>query len=150
MERMDIASLADARPSLHTELDWRNVTELWRLNDVPVGPDAKDVGEETWILLAKSAIYDYIILSTAGTENTPDKYSVWVHNRAALDAGRQEQELPKGYVLIDKRRLGRKRRELTTEEVEQIRARHEAGDGINKIAKALHMGTRTIMEALRE
>ena len=51
---------------------------------------------------------------------------------------------------IDKSKVGRPRRELTGEEVEQIRARHEAGDGINKIAKALHMGTRKIMEALRE
>ena len=139
MERMDIASLADARPSLHTELDWRNVTELWRLNDVPVGPDAKDVGEETWILLAKSAIHDYIILSTG------NNYTTWIHYGAP-----DQQEPGEDYIVIDKRKLGRKRRELTPEEVEQIRARHEAGDGINKIAKALHMGTRRVMEALRE
>lgn len=151
MEKMDIVSLADARPRLHRELEWLRVTELWKLNDIPTGPDAMETGEKTWVLLARGAAHDYIILSMAGAENTPDEYSVWIHNTGALDAGRQqEQELPKGYVCIDKRKLGRKRRELTDEERQQIHARHEAGEGIGRIAKALHLGTRRIMEALKD
>ena len=151
MERLNIASLADARPRLHRELEWLRVTELWKLNDIPTGPDAMETGEKTWILLAKGATHDYIIPSMAGAENTPDKYTVWIHNTGALDADRQqEQELPKGYVCIDKRKLGRKRRELTDEERQQIHARHEAGEGICRIAKALHLGTRRVMDALKD
>ena len=153
MERLNIADIGGERPNLAKELEWRHVEELWKLNDVPTGPDAERTGRRVWILLARGANNNYIIQSTAGTKSSPDKFITWVHYGGGLDAGgQQEQEPPKGagYVVIDKSKLGRPRRELTGEEVEQIRARHEAGDGINKIAKALHMGTRKIMEALRE
>ena len=143
MERMDIASLADARPGLHKELEWLRIAELWKLNDTPMGPDAAKAAEETWILLAKSAIYNYIILSTG------DDYKTWIHYDTP-DAGRQQKPALDGYLLIDKSKLGRPRRELTDDERREIRARHEAGEGIGRIAAALHLGTKRVSEALKE
>lgn len=153
MEPIDIIpTIEEERPNLFKELEWRKVHEVYKLNDVPTGPDAERAGKRTWILLAKGENNNYIIQSQAGTKSSPDKFITWVHYGGGLDERPQEaQEPPRaGYILIDKSKVGRPRRELTGEEVEQIRARHKAGDNINKIAKALHMGTRRVMEALRE
>lgn len=152
MEPIDIIpTIADERPQLYKELEWRKVHEVWKLNNVPTGPDSERAGRRVWILLAKGENNDYIIQSTAGTKNTPDKYQVWVHY-GGLDAGAQQEQGRDldGYVLIDKRKLGRPRRELTDEERQEIRARHEAGEGVGRIAAALHMGTRRVMDALKE
>ena len=152
MEPIDIIpTIEEERPNLFKKLEWMKVHEVWKLNDTPTGPDSERAGKRTWILLAKGENNDYIILSTAGTKSTPDKYQVWVHY-GGLDAGaqkEQERDLD-GYVLIDKSKLGRPRRELTAEEVQEIRGRHEAGEGIGKIAAALHLGTRRVMEALKD
>ena len=45
---------------------------------------------------------------------------------------------------------GRPRRVLTDEERQEIQERHKAGETIGTIAKALHMGTRTVSRALNE
>lgn len=152
MEPIDIIpTIEEERPNLFKKLERMKVHEVWKLNDTPTGPDSERAGKRMWILLAKGENNDYIILSTAGTKSTPDKYQAWVHY-GGLDAGaqkEQERDLD-GYVLIDKSKLGRPRRELTADEVQEIRARHAAGDSINKIAKALHLGTRRIMGALQQ
>ena len=161
MEPMDIIpTIADERPQLYMELQWRKVTEVYKLNDTPTGPNSERAGKRTWILLAKGEKNDYIILSTAGTKSTPDKYQVWVHY-GGLDAGaqeehengkirsQQERDLA-DYVLIDKSKLGRPRRVLTEQELQEIRARHKAGEGIGRIAKTLHLGTRRVSEALKD
>ena len=164
MEPIDITpTIEEERPQLYMELQWRKVTEVWKLNDTPTGPNSDNLGKRTWILLARGENNDYIILSRAGTKSSPDKYQTWVHYGGGLDAGaQQEHENGKirsqqgqerdldGYVLIDKRKLGRPRRELTAEEVQEIRGRHEAGEGIGRIAAALHLGTRRVMEALKD
>lgn len=147
MERIDIESVADERPNLHAELEWRRVTELYKLNDAPTGPDAERAGRRTWILLAKGLNGDYIIQSTAGTRSKPDNFATWVHY-GGLDE--RPQEPGAGYIVIDKTKVGRPRRELTEEERQQVKARREAGETINQIAAALHMGTRRVSEALRE
>lgn len=147
MEPVDIELLEEERPNLLQEVRLRNITELWKLNDVPTGPPAEQAGKRTWILLGRNATkdYDYLIMSTKGK---PDKFYTWLHYRGAYD---QQQEAPgAGYIVIDKAKVGRKPRELTPGEVQEIRARHAAGDSINKIAKALHLGTRRIMGALQQ
>lgn len=154
MEPIDIIpTIEEERPNLFKELEWRKVTEVWKLNDIPTGPDAERAAKRTWILLAKGQNNNYIIQSTAGTKSSPDKFITWVHYGGGLDAGgQQEQEPPKGagYVVIDKSKLGRPRRVLTEQERQEIRARHEAGEGIGRIAAALHMGTKRVMNVLKE
>ena len=159
MEPMDIEPLEDERPQLYLELQWRKVTEVWKLNDTPTGPDAERAAKRTWILLAKGENNNYIIQSQAGTKSSPDRFITWIHYGGGLDAGAQKHENgkirsqqeppPKGYILIDKAKVGRPRRVLTDAERQEIQARHEAGESINAIARALHMGTRRIMEALK-
>ena len=146
MERIDIAELEDERPNLYMELTWRNVTEAWKLNDTPTGPDSERAGKRTWIVFARGKDFDYIIQSTAGTKSTPDNYITWIHYGSVLDERSQQEQ--DGYILIDKSKVGRPRRELTDDERQQVTARREAGETINQIAAALHMGTRKVMEVL--
>lgn len=150
MEPIDIIpTIEEERPNLFKELEWRKVHEVYKLNDVPTGPDAERAGKRTWILLAKGENNNYIIQSQAGTKSSPDKFITWVHYGGGLDE-RPQEERGAGYILIDKSKLGRPRRVLTDQERQEIRARHAAGDSINKIAKALHLGTRRIMGALQQ
>ena len=149
MEPIDIIpTIEEERPNLFKELEWRKVHEVYKLNDVPTGPDAERAGKRTWILLAKGENNNYIIQSQAGTKSSPDKFITWVHYGGGLDEPQEERGA--GYILIDKSKLGRPRRVLTEQERQEIRARHAAGDSINKIAKALHLGTRRIMGALQQ
>ena len=160
MEPIDlIPTIAEDRPQLYMELQLRKVTEVYKLNDTPTGPNSDNLGKRTWILLAKGQNNNYIILSRAGTKSTPDKYQTWIHYGGGLDAGAQKHENgkihsqqeppPKGYILIDKAKVGRPRRELTEEEQQEIRARHEAGEGICRIAAEMHLGTKRITAFLR-
>ena len=142
MKRLDIATIADERPNLHMELEWRRVIEVWLLNDTPTGPEAERAGKRTWILLAKGENNNYIIQSQAGTKSTPDKFTTWVHYG-------DEMGQPDGFIIIDKTKVGRPPRVLTEAERQEILSRHEAGEGINRIAKAMHLGTKRITEALR-
>lgn len=148
MEPIDIEPLEDERPNLYLELQWRKVTELYKLNDIPTGPDAERAAKRTWILLAKGENNNYIIQSQAGTKSCPDRFITWIHYGGGLDE-RPQEERGAGYILIDKSKLGRPRRVLTDQERQEIQARHAAGESINKIAKAMHLGTRRIMEALK-
>lgn len=144
MKQMNMEQIAEERPQLHMELEWRKVSEVWLLNNVPTGPDAERVGKKTWLLLAKGKEYDYLIQSMAGAKGKPDKFVTWIHY------GREQEQLASdGYIVIDKSKLGRKRRELSEEEVQEIRTRHEAGEGINRIAKAMHLGTKRITAVLK-
>lgn len=144
MKRLDMESIQAERPNLYLELQWRNVSDVFQMNNIPTGPDAEKAGKKTWLLLAKGKDYDYIIQSMAGANGKPDKFLTWIHY------DRQEQERPKaGYIIIDKAKVGRPRRQLSDAERQEIQARHEAGESINAIAKALHLGTRRVMEALK-
>ena len=146
MKLVNMEQIAEERPQLHMELEWRKVSEVWLLNNVPTGPDAERVGKKTWILLAKGKEYDYLIQSQAGTKNRPDSYITWIHYGRESQGGQVSSD---GYIVIDKSKLGRKRRELSEEEVQEIRTRHEAGEGINRIAKAMHLGTKRITAVLK-
>lgn len=144
MKLMNMEQIAEERPQLHMELEWRKVSDVWLLNNVPTGPDAERVGKKTWILLAKGKEYDYLIQSQAGTKSKPDSYVTWIHY------GREQEQLSSDdYIVIDKSKVGRKRRELSEEEVQEIRTRHKAGEGINRIAKAMHLGTKRITAVLK-
>ena len=144
MKLVNMEQIAEERPQLHMELEWRKVSEVWLLNNVPTGPDAERVGKKTWILLAKGENNNYIIQSQAGTKGKPDKFVTWIHY------GREQEQLSSDdYIVIDKSKVGRKRRELSEEEVQEIRTRHEAGEGINRIAKAMHLGTKRITAVLK-
>ena len=139
MERMDIADLEIERPRLYQEIQDRGITEVWRMNDTPTSPDAERAGKKTLILLGRKPGQEYILLSTK-----PDKVVTWLHDGESTepDAGR--------YVVIEKSKLGRKRRELTDDERQTIKRMRGDGMTINQIARELHLGTLRVMEYARE
>lgn len=146
MERMDIADLEIERPRLYQEIQDRGITEVWRMNDTPTSPDAERAGKRTLILLGRKPGQEYILLSTKGN---PDKVVTWLHDGGTLAAGAVAPDAGR-YVMIDKSKLGRKRRELTDEERQAIKRMRSEGQTINQIAKELHLGTLRVMEYARE
>lgn len=137
MKKLDFEQVREERPNLSMELEWRRVSEAYILNDVSTGPEADKQGKKTLIIYAKGLANDYIIQSNKGK---PDRFYTWIHYGEPLG-----QAQGAGYIVIDKAKVGRKKREITEQERAEILARHEKGEGIGKIAKALHMGTRRVM-----
>lgn len=137
MKLLDIESLRDERPNLLQELERRGAVDVYQLNERPTGPDAEKAAKKTLLLLARRPGQSYIMMSTNARGG--DKVVTWLHDEIA----------PGNYIVIDKNKVGRKPRELTEEERQHIQERHEAGESINAIAKALHLGTRRVMDALK-
>lgn len=64
--------------------------------------------------------------------------------------GFEQPAAGRAVIVIDKSKVGRPRRELTEAERQQVTARREAGQTINQIAAALHIGTKRVMEVLKK
>lgn len=79
---------------------------------------------------------------------TGDKVLTWLHDGDGLASNQQERGAE--YILIDKSKVGRPARGIWDEERQEIQQRHEAGESVNTIAKALHIGTRRVMAALKD
>ena len=145
LKEQELEDVLNARPALKQELEDRGATDVFRLNgpEADTGPESERAGKRILLLLARSASgQDYLIMSTKGK---PDKVVTWLHSgeisSSAPDEGR--------YIVIDKSKVGRPRRELTEDERQQIKARREAGESVNEIAKKMHIGTRRVMVALK-
>ena len=150
LENYELEELVAKRPRLKEKLaEMRGDGELslWHVDPV------HDGGRRPLLLLArlKYSSIDreefFLLSSQAGKDGG---LYVWPFNPAVFHRQKEPQQ-PAGaeYVVIEKAKLGRKPRELTEEERQEILARREAGENINKIAKAMHLGTRRIMEALK-
>lgn len=138
----DLSRLLDERPALKAELEGRGVVDVYRLNDMDTGPESERAGRRVALLLARRPGQDYIVMSTKGN---PDKVATWLHT------GDLSSQDPGGrYIVIDKSKVGRPRRELTEAERQQVTARRAAGETINQIAAALHIGTKRVMEVLNK
>ena len=146
LKGVELADLLQERAALKAELDSRQITEVFWLNSTPTTPEADRAGRKTLILLARRQGQSYIIMVTA--TKAGDKVLTWLHDGDSLASNQQEQRA--GFILIDKSKVGRPARKLTDTELQEIRQRHKAGESVSAIAKALHIGTRRVMAALKD
>ena len=144
LKGVELNALLQERQSLKAELESRRITEVFWLNSTPTTPEAEKVAKKTLLLLARRQGQAYIIMDTATKGG--DKVLVWLHDGSELASNQQEA----GYILIDKSKVGRPARGISDSERQEIRQRHEAGESVNAIAKALHIGTRRVMAAIKD
>ena len=148
MERLDwkrMDDITDGRPELRAELT--RTAEAWLLT--PSNGNERTL-RRTYLILARYEGERWnghkIIMSTPGSRGGADAVTTWLIEPDELagvpDAGR--------YVVIDKSKLGRKRRELTEQEKDAIQKMRGDGMTINQIARELHLGTLRVMEYARE
>lgn len=138
LQRAELELLSEDRPALCRELE--AVTEVWRL---PAGSGDRRTMEKTYLLLGRyRSGQEKIIMSTPARGKYPDKVTTWLFDSASRPPAAS-------YIVIDKSKVGRPRRELTEDERQQIISRHNAGEGINRIAKAMRLGTKRITEVLQ-
>lgn len=147
LKGVELADILQERQALKAELESRHIEAVFQLNDTPTTPEAERAGKKTLVLFAKRQGQSYIIMDTA--TKTGDKVLVWLHDGGEL-ADHQQQEHGAGVIVIDKSKVGRPARKLTDTERQEIRQRHEAGESVNTIAKALHIGTRRVMAAIKD
>ncbi|MBR0284610.1 MAG: hypothetical protein IJQ78_05300 [Selenomonadaceae bacterium] len=140
----ELADILSDRPALKAEMEKRGVEEVNRINDVATDPESERAGKRILILIARRLGQDYLMMSTKGTKGKTDKVVTWLHSGVVV----ADESTDERYIKIDKRKVGRPRRELTEEERGEIKARRKAGDTINQISRAMHLGTRRVMDAL--
>ena len=151
MDTLQKESLTWDRPTLAKELE--AVEEVWRL---PAGAGDIRTMENNLLLLARYKSGKYrIIMDVPGHgkdkegNRKPDKVTSWLFSPEWLQKD-VPAEPSEDYILIEKSRLGRKKRILTEEERAEILARHEKREPIHAIAKALHMGTARVSEVIKQ
>ena len=169
MKELDAAGVRDLcgeRPKLGAWLESVGAVSVWLLSDRPTTWEAETAGKKYPLLLVKAAPNrfhkdgaQYIVRSAPGAgkdkegKKRPDTVTAWLADEISLPGEPAAAVAPPsggGYVIIDKSKLGRPRRELTGEEVERIHEKRAAGMSINAIARALKVGNRRVMEILKE
>lgn len=146
LKGVELADILQERQALKAELESRHIEAVFQLNDTPTTPEAERAGKKTLVLFAKRQEQAYIIMDTLA--KTGDKVLVWLHDGDGL--ADHQQEHGAGVIVIDKSKVGRPARKLTDTERQEIRQRHEAGESVNAIANALHIGTRRVMAAIKD
>lgn len=149
----ELEELLEKRPRLKEEI-YRigEPLEVWKLNDSAITRAADIAGKKTLILMVRvqktsgnsREVYQ-LILSQPGERGAAHS---WTMNPAELPAVSVPPK-GKGYVVIDKAKLGRKRRDTTRQEVQDILELRAKGMSVNAIATALQLGNRRVMEVLR-
>lgn len=146
LKGVELADILQERQALKAELESRHIEAVFQLNDTPTTPEAERAGKKTLVLFAKRQGQSYIIMDTA--TKTGDKVLTWLHDGGELASNQQEHGA--GVIVIDKSKVGRPARGISDSERQEIRQRHEAGESVNTIAKALHIGTRRVMAAIKD
>ena len=135
---MDIAEICEGRPQLKRMMSYQLIEKAWVLNDNPLDFNAAKAREKTLLLLAESySGSKYIVQSVVGKRE--DKSFWWTAPRMLK---------PDGFILIDKKKVGRKKLALTDEERQRIHAMRESGMGINRIAAEMRISNRRVMQAI--
>lgn len=138
LEGPELDLLCEGRPALCRELEV--VTDVWRL---PAGAGDKRTMEKTYLLLGRYRNGSQkIIMSTPARGKYPDKVATWLFDSVS-------RPLADSYIVIDKAKVGRPRRELTEDEKQQIMEKHNAGEGINRIAREMKLGTKRITAVIK-
>ncbi len=147
MKQVDIARICEDRPQLQKTLEERRIQQVWLLNDQPTDEAADRQGKKTFFLLAERTDgFKYLMQSVAGTKSKEDKTYCWI----APDMMGSTEPDTKDYILIDKSKLGRKKRELTDAERKQIQTMREMNMSINRIAGLMKISNRKVMQCVKE
>ena len=144
----DYRELCKRRPRLKAFLD-KYCTEVWLLNDEDhaMSMRARQTGRRTMLLLVTIRATDKawpgqeIVMSTPATSAKEDEYHRWI--AGGLNVGGVLD--PDKYVLIEKAKVGRPKRQLTSEEQEKILEWRREGVSINAIARELRCNNKVIM-----
>ena len=148
MKQVDVAKICEDRPQLQKIMDLKLVQKVWLLNDQPTDEAADRMGKKTFLLLAERHDgFKYLVQSVAGTKSREDKCYWWI--APDMKQGGKEPDRT-DYILIDKSKLGRKKRELTDAERKQIQTMRELNMSINKIAEQMKIGNRRGMQCVKE
>ena len=149
MKQVDVAKICEDRPQLKKMLDLKIIQKVWLLNDQPTDESADRMGKKTFLLLSERQDgFKYLVQSVTGTKSREDKCYWWIAPDM-MEHGSTEPDT-KDYVLIDKSKLGRKKRELTDAERQQIQTMREMNMSINKIAAQMKISNRKIMQCVKE
>lgn len=143
--------MLDDRESLRAWLNERAVSELFLLTDKPTGPEEDRAGKRTPIFLAKSEKgerHTYLVLSKPKARGKEDSFLVWLADDVLGTEVKPDTD--SRYLVIDKSRLGRPRRETSEEERQEILERRKLGQTINHIAEVMKIGTRRVSDVTRE
>lgn len=151
MEKLDdrrLDEVCEDRPELREEL--ARTSEAWLLS---ASSGSERTMKRTVLILARYDLKMFkgykIIMGTPGSRGKSDAVTTWLIEPEEL-AGVEAVSPKAGYILIDKSKLGRKKRTLTEQEQETIKESREAGETINTIAKNLKVSNRLVMEYVKE
>lgn len=144
----DYRELCKRRPRLKAFLG-EYCTDVWLLNDEDHATSmlARQAGRRTLLLLVtiradgKEWPGQEIVMSTPATSAKEDEYHRWIAD--GLNVGGVLD--PDKYVLIEKAKVGRPKRQLTSEEQKKILDRRREGVSINAIARELRCSNKAIM-----
>lgn len=144
--------LLDNREKLKAWLNKNGVKDVFLLTDRPTGPEEDRAGRRTPILLAKSTVGEkntYLVQCKSKTKGKEDSFLVWMADDDIL-AGRTAPEKGEGFIVIDKSKLGRNKRETSEEERQEILERRKLGQTINRIAEEMKISNRRVSNVVRE
>lgn len=148
MKRVDIAEICEDRPQLQKTLEERRIQQVWLLNDRATDEASDRLGKKNFLLLAeRNDGFKYLLQSVAGTKSREDKVYCWI--ASDMKQGGTEPDRT-DYILIDKSKLGRKKRELTDAERKQIQTMRELNMSINRIAGLMKISNRKVMQCVKE
>lgn len=137
------------RPNLKERLDLYGVKEVYTLIEAPTNKAEDTWGKKNVLILAVGKKENYLMMDTAGTRANPeDKLKVWLAYNMPITETPQPS---KDYVVIERAKMGRPKRELTEQERQEIMRLHEVEKmGINRIAQKLNLGTKRISEVIKQ
>lgn len=149
LKENEVAEICWGRPRLKSWLKEKQVTDIALLTNAPTGPEEDRWGRKNLLLLAKGKNHTYLVMDKAGTKSKPDDTLLtWLSDE--LPIGESTPEASSEYVVIERSKLGRPRRELTATERDEIIARHDLHQGINKIAKEMHLSTKRVSSVIKQ
>lgn len=148
LKESELRKLLMDRPKLEEWLELYEVTEVYIMTEAPTTKEADTWSKRNALLVAKGKEHNYMIVDTAATKSSPDTLKVWLADDMPILE--DEPEPSRDYVIIERAKMGRPRRELTEEQKEQILKLHNENIGINKIAKQMKLGTRRITLVIKQ
>ena len=143
----ELADLLEGRENL---LEWLGKIEaegIFLLTDFATGPAEDRAGRKTPMFLVKSNKgegHTYFVQSKPKARGKEDSFLSWLIYEDILT------EQGKNVVVIDKSKLGRRKRETSEEERQAILERRRLKQSINTIAREMKLGTARISQVIRE
>lgn len=149
LRESELQKLLWDRPKLKERLDLYEVREVYTLTEAPTHREEDIWGRKNALILAVGKKNNYLMMDTAGTKAHPeDKLKVWLANNMPITEAPQASQ---DYVVIERAKMGRPKRELTEQERQEILRLHSVEKmGINRIAQKMNLGTKRITMIIKQ